>query len=88
MSGFGSFSHTSHLSLLEQPMTYLDVETLEAAPGVMTLTVPSVTRSLCLALVNILTGPPVGRDPREDEMSQNSLRSKISYWYPLGQVHL
>ena len=52
---------TSHLIRA----AYLDVQTLEAAPGVVALAVPPVTRSLGLALVNIIAGPTVGRNPRE-----------------------
>ena len=63
---------TEHISLtwdlycmLRSP-AYRDVQTLEAAAGVVTLTVPPVTRSPGLALVNILARSAVGRNPRDD----------------------
>ena len=62
----GNISLTRDLYCKLRSPAYRDVQTLEAAPGVVTLTVPPVTRSQALTLVNILARSSVGRNPRDD----------------------
>ena len=73
---------SSHLSA-GGGATYLDVETLVAAPGVVAPTVPPVTRSLGLTLINILAGPSVGRNPRDDDPALHHVQElTLTYLYP------
>ena len=65
----GNISLTRDLYFMLRTPAYRDVQTLEAAPGIVTLTVPPVTRSQALTLVNILARSSVGRNPSGDHFA-------------------